>query len=239
MKLVRIIAPALCLALSLPLGACNDGKPNGTSNPPGGGGGSPDGDESGGDDSGSNDSGDASGDGGGDEGGDGGEPAAKACDAKVSETPTALFGDKVLIRAPINVELVEENPTFATTYASGGFVSACEATVDRMSLFVFENDKKKGVDKYMEEVINDMLAKSGYSGGTRGKNFVDSKTQLDTEVEYPPAGGQPPAKLYISVKKLYDYTLVTVFQTRPDEFGALKPTFSASTESLIVLPPDA
>jgi hypothetical protein len=233
-NLARLSAiSAISFSLGLAIPACKNTPPDGTSNPPGSG------DAVGkrgkrkrGGDGGASD--------GGEEGGEeGGGEAPKSCEAKVADTPTALFGDQVLIRPPINVELVEDNPTFATTFTSGGFVSACEATVDRMSLFVFNNDKKKNVKAYMDEVIDTMLANSGYKGGTRGKNFVESDVQLDTEIEYPAADGQPPAKLYISVKKLYQYALVVVFQTRPDEFGALQPSFKASAESLIVLPPDA
>ncbi len=227
----------LCLGLIAPLAGCDKNKPDGAAQPPGGEGAvaaTTDGASDGGGDSGAADPG------AGDSGGDGGTaPAAKACDAKVADTPTALFGDKVLIRPPLNVELVEDNPTFAQTYASGGFVSACDATVDKMYLFVFENDKKKDAGKYMDEVIGEMLVKNGYTGGTRGKNFAESATQVDTEVEYPSTGGAPPAKLYVSVKKLYDNTLVTVFVTRPAEFEALAPSFKESAASLIVLPPDA
>ncbi len=242
MKLNGIFAPAssivLCLGLLAPVGGCNKNKPDGTSNPPGGdgpavasGGATDPGSDAGGDE-GSGDAGDSGGD-------SGAAPAAAACKAKVADTPTALFGDKVLIRPPVNVELVEDNPTVAKTYASEGFVSACDATVDRMFLFVFENDKKKDAGKYMEEVIDEMLVKNGYTGGTRGKNFAESAVQVDTEVEYPAANGAPPTKLYVSVKKLYDNTLVTVFATRPDEFGALAPSFTESAASLIVIPPDA
>ena len=228
----------LCLGLLAPLSGCDKNKPDGAAQPPGGGGavaattdGASDGS---GDDSGGASDG---GDGGGDDGG--AAPAAAACEAKVADTPTALFGDKVLIRPPMNVELVEENPTMAQTYASGGFVSACDATVDKMYLLVFENDKKKDAAAYMTETIDGALVAAGYSNGTRGKNFVESATQMDTAVEYPAGDGAPPAKLYVSVKKLYDFSLVTVFVTRPAEFDALAPTFQESAASLIVLPPDA
>ena len=229
----------LCLGLLVPLGGCDKNKPDGAAQPPGGDGavaattdGASDG--SGDDSGGASDSGDSG------DGGDGGAaPAAKACDAKVADTPTALFGDKVLIRPPMNVELVEENPTMAQTYASGGFVSACDATVDKMYLLVFDNDKKKDAAAYMVETIDGALVAAGYKDGTRGKNFVETATQVDTAIEYPPGDGAPPAKLYVSVKKLYDYSLVTVFVTRPAEFDALAPTFQESAASLIVLPPDA
>lgn len=236
MKLARSLAKlpvslALCLSVALPLPACKNTPPDGTSNPPGSG------EEVG--KRGKRKRGDDGAEGGEEGGEEGGAEPPKTCEAKVADTPTALFGDQVLVRPPINVEIVEDNPTFATTFTSGGFVSACEATVDRMSLFVFQNDKKKNVKAYMDEIINTMLAGSGFKNGTRGKNHVETEVQLDTEIEYPAGDGAPPAKLYISVKKLYQFALVVVYQTRPDEFGALLPTFKASAESLIVLPPDA
>lgn len=241
MKLDGIFAKApslaLCLGLLTPLAGCDKDKPNGSTNPPTGADGVAD--ASGGDttEPGGDDGADA-GDG-GDGGGEAPPPAATACAAKVADTPTALFGDKVLIRPPVNVELVEDNPAFAKTYASGGFVSACDATVDNMFLYVFENDKKKDAATYMDEFISATLVKSGYVDGKRGKNFAESATQMDTEIEYPAANGVPPAKLYVSVKKLYDNTMITVFTTRPDEFSALAPTFTESAASLIVIPPDA
>jgi hypothetical protein len=222
----------LSLALGLGLVACKPDAPVGTSNPPG-------------------DSGNAAAsDGGGDDGyagdgaagssadgGDGG--GGKACEAKVAEAPTPLFGEKVLIRPPINVELVEENPAFATTFASGGFVSACEATVDRMMLFVLPSDPKKPVAKYMDEVIEQTLTQAGYQNGTRGDDVVSTETDVHSVIEYPAGGGQPPAKLYVAVSRKFTNILVVVYQTRPDEFSALKPTFRESAESLLVLPPDA
>ncbi len=235
MRIGSFTSVVLSLGLLAPLAGCDKNKPDGAAQPPTGGdavAAATDGASDGADGSDGGDAGD---------GGDGGssEPAASKCDAKVADTPTALFGDKVLIRPPLNVELVEENPTMAQTYASGGFVSACDATVDKMYLLVFPNDKKKDASAYMTETIDGALVAAGYANGTRGKNFVESATQVDTAVEYPAGDGAPPAKLYVSVKKLYDNTLVTVFVTRPAEFEALAPTFQESAASLIVLPPDA
>jgi hypothetical protein len=168
-----------------------------------------------------------------------GKETSKACTTEVADTPTPLFGEKVLIRPPVNVELVEDNPTFATTFASAGFVSACDATVDRMSIFVFQSDPKKAIGTYMDEVIDDMLTKSGFKGGTPGEPVVDTETDVHKAVEYAAADGQPPAMLYIAVTRKFDNVFVVVYQTRPDEFSALEPTFKASAESLLVIPPDA
>lgn len=234
MKLVRtLVAPVLTITLGLALGACKTDKPDGTSNPP------DDGQAvaSDGDGAGASDDGEA-GDY-GDAGGEGSSQAKTQCDAQVASTPTSLFGDRVLIRPPVNVVLVEDNPTFATTYQSGGFVSACDGTVDRMSLFVFQNDAKKQLGKYMDEVINDMLPKSGFAGGSRGSNHVDTSSDLHTDVEYPAANGSPPAKLYIAATRKLDYVLVVIYQTRPEEFPVLLPSFKESAGSVLVVPPDA
>jgi hypothetical protein len=175
----------------------------------------------------------------GDDGGEGDDAgAAASCEAKVADAPTPLFDEKVLIRPPVNVELVEENPAYATTYASSGFVSACDATVDRMHVFVFP-DQKRGLDKELDEFIDVYLVKAGFKDGSRKDNFLSTETDMHTAVEYPSAGGQPPAVLYVASARRFTNVFMIVYQTRPDEFSALKPSFKASAESLLVIPDDA
>lgn len=237
MNFVRTVtASTLVLALSLGMGGCNKTKPDGTTPPTTGG----DTAATGGGDAGSG--GDTAATGGGDTGGGdtgGGEKPAppKNCEAKVADAPTALFGEQVLIRPPINVELNEENPTMAVGAVSGGFVSACEATVDRMTLLVFENDKKKSAKAFGEEFIADYLTKGGYTGGTNGTPVVETNDEFDISVEYPAAGGQPASVLYIAVRRRHANFFTLVYQTRPGEFAALKPTFTASAKSLLVKKP--
>lgn len=234
MNLVRnLLGSALTCALALSVApGCKPTKPDGTTPPDGssskagkkkrGGGGDAGDPIAAGDDGGAAD--------------DGGAPK---CEAKVADAPTPLFNEKVLIRPPVNVELVEENPTYATTYASSGFVSACDATVDRMHIFVFESDDKKGLDKYLDEFIDVYLVKSGFKDGSRQDNFLSTATDMHTAVEYPSAGGQPPAMLYVATARRFSNVFMIVYQTRPDEFSALKPSFKASAESLLVIPDDA
>lgn len=244
MNLVRNrFAPALTLTLGLLVAAgCKPDKPAGTTNPPGEGGGAMA--DAGGDggDGGEEGTETAAGDGGGEGGaaaGDGGG-AAKTCEPQVADTPTPLFGEKVLIRPPINVELQEENPTKATTYASAGFVSACDATVDKMWVLIFEaNEQNKNLTKFMDDFIGSYLSKVGFANGERSENYVESDTALHTSVEYPAADGNPPATLYIGLTYQQGRVFAIVFQTRPDEFALLKPTFQESAQRLFVVPEDA
>ncbi|MBK6916375.1 MAG: hypothetical protein IPH07_03145 [Deltaproteobacteria bacterium] len=238
MNLVRTVLPTLALALSLGLACDSKNKPDGT-NPPdstgsvSGGGSS---DASGG---GSGDTSDASGggDGGGGDGGTTTPDKPKTCDAKTADKPAALFGERVLIRPPVNVELVEDNPTMAVAQVSGGFVSACDATVDRMTILVFENDKKKSAKDFANEMIDTYLVKGGYTGGTKGTAVVDTANDYDISVEYPATGGNPASVLYIAVRRRHENFFALVYQTRPDEFPLLQPTFKASAATLLVAKP--
>lgn len=161
------------------------------------------------------------------------EPAApKPCEAQVADVPTSLFGDRILIRPPVNVELVEDNPTLATTFST--FVSTCDATVDRMSLFVFGNDKAKSLSSYYDE-FRDTLTKSGYSNGT-DTTISESGLELMRAIEFPAADGNPPAKVLVAVSRKQDNVFVVFYQTQPDQWPGLSNTFVASARTLLVVP---
>lgn len=235
MNFVRtVFASTLVFALSVGIGGCDKKKPEGT-NPPTTGG---DTAATGGSDAGSGgDSGGTADSGGGDDGGEKPATPPKNCEAKVADAPTALFDEKVLIRPPVNVELVEDNPTMAVALVSGGFVSACEATVDRMTLLVFANDKKKSAKVFANEFVDEYLTKGGYVGGTKSSPIVETNDEFDVSVEYAAAGGQPASVLYIAVRRRHENFFTLVYQTRPGEYPALKPTFTKSASSLLVAKP--
>ncbi len=244
MKLTRkSVAPAILLGLCVGFaGACGSKKPPGT-NPPGetGAGG-----EEGGGDAGSDGGGDVT-DGGGDAGGDGGggdtagggDPGPEKCDAKVADTPTLLFGDQVIIRPPVAVEFaLDGNPTVAQAMMSGGFVSACNATVKRMLVMVYEMNKKKKPTKLMDEFITS-LESQGYKGGKKSSPYIDTATDFHLSVEYSGGGGAPATTLYLAVARRTDKDFIVVIESSPEEFGLLKPTMEESAKSLFVVPPDA
>jgi len=226
-----VFASTLVLALSTGIGGCDKKKPEGTTPPTSGG----DTAATGGDASSGGDSGGSAGGSGGDSGGET-PPPAKACEAKVADAPTALFDERVLIRPPVNVELIEDNPMKAEAVVSGGFVSACEATVDRMSLFVYENDTKKSAKVFADEFLEN-LARGGFSGGTKSSAIVETNDEFDISVEFAASGGNPATVMYLAVRRRHSNFFIIVYQTRPGEFPALKPTFTASAKSLLVKKP--
>lgn len=238
MNFVRnAFASTLVLALSLSVGGCDKTKPDGTTPPTTGGDTAATG---GAGDSGAATGGDTGGAAtdGGDSGGDTGEkpPVAKNCEAKTADAPAALFNESVLIRPPLNVELVEDNPFLAVAVVSGGFVSACEATVDEMRVMVFENDKKKSAKVFAEELLAN-LEKGGYTGGTKSAAYMDTNDEYELSIEFPASGGAPASVLYIAIRRRHANFFALVYKTRPGEFPTLKPTFAKSASTLLVKKP--
>lgn len=237
MKLARFsIAPALMFGLCLGLaGGCGAKKPPGT-NPPGEDG------KTGGKRSGKRGGGDASdgGDGGAvaDDGGDGGDGGAAptSCDAIVADSPTLIFSDLVMFRPPLGVEFPpDDNPMVQTAQMSGGFMSACDAMIKRVMVFVYQVDKKKKPATVMEEFIG-TLASQGYTGGTKSSPHVDTATDYHVSVEYGGGGGSQATVLYLAIARRGSQDFMLVFESQPDDFKLLKPTFEESAKSLLLVP---
>jgi hypothetical protein len=238
-KLVRFsVAPAILFGLCLGLaGGCGAKKPPGT-NPPGedgGGGGRKGGSKRGG---GKTDGGGgAVTDGGGDTGsGDGGGTQPTTCDAKVADTPTLIFGNGVMLRPPIGVEFPpDDNPFVQTAIMSGGFVSACDATIKRVMIFIYEADKKRKLPALVDEFLK-TLEPQGFTGGTKSAAYVDSATDYHISVEFAGGGGSQATVLYLGASRRNDKDFVAVYEMDPSELGLLKPTLEESAKSLLIVP---
>lgn len=239
---------ALCLALAP---GCGPKKPNGT-NPPttggGGGDGGAAGDGGAGGDGGGGDGGAVAGDGGGDGGDGGGTPSGETCKAETAD-PTLLFSTSILMRPPKGVEFLPDdgNPTFAQATMSGGFISACDATVKRVNVLVFPHDKKKGVSGTLDEFVAS-LEQQGYTGGKDLGVKYEGKNEKHVAWEFPAQGGNPASSLYIvaavrtgktvpPIDKI-DNVFIVVYETTPDEYSLLEPTFIESGKSLFIVPPE-
>jgi hypothetical protein len=238
-KLARFsVAPAILFGLCLGLaGGCGPKKPNGT-NPPGEDGG--DGGGGGASDGGGGASGDggggtvADGGGGGDDGG--GAAAPTSCSAKVADSPTLIFSSLVMFRPPVGVEFPpDDNPMVQTAQMSGGFVSACDASVKRVLVFSYEADKKKKLGKLVDEFIG-TLESQGYTGGTKSSAYVDTATDHHVSVEYGGAGGGEATVLYVAAARRGTSDFILVYESSPDDFKLLKPTYEESAKSILLVP---
>lgn len=167
------------------------------------------------------------------------------CKAEVAD-PALLFNETILMRPPVGVEfLPDDNPMFAQAAMSGGFVSACDATIRRVQVFVYANDAAKTLEDYQHD-FKAMLASSGYTGGTTMPMHVSAQ-ENDVAYEFPASGGQPASSLYVAARRLkgatapptgtIDNVFIVVYETSPEEFAMLEPTFKLSSSSLLVVPP--
>jgi hypothetical protein len=167
-------------------------------------------------------------------GGEGGNAGGGACEAKTTDVPTPLWGDKVLIRPPHGVELTEDSPAHAVARSSAGFVSACDASVMEMHIFTFDKQPKQTLQSFSDEIVNDFLPKNGYTDGSVKEKVVEQKDAVHVIVDYPANKGGPPASMYIASVERGDLRFAIMYRTSPDEIGMLKPTFKASAESLVL-----
>ncbi|MCB9705602.1 MAG: hypothetical protein H6711_27300 [Myxococcales bacterium] len=210
---------------------CGDKKPEGTT-PPGESGGSEAGGSGGG--GGGGGGGDESGgggdEGGGDAGGGGGE-VAQECPAEVSETPTALFADKLVMRLPKHVELVERNPFLFT---ANNVESTCEAIVTRMAVGYFEYDPNKPV----KEVRDGVMGQLGYQAGDvlgwseeseKGPNYTGI-----FEVGEGPKG-EPPVKGLVALKEAEGIHYWAIYEAHPNAWPAIKATYAESAKRMLIL----
>jgi len=236
-KLLRSLAvPFLVLGLAA---GCGKKTPEGTT-PPGetgatdaGGGGSDAGTGAGGGDAGGGEAG------GGDAKAPDGEPPAegpdpkKVCDAEVSDTPKALFGDNVLIRLPKGVELVEQTPFFARI-TSSNTMSTCDAIVSFAAVGYFQADPSKSPTATRDETL-----KSARGVDASDVTWSEETTKgRDYSAAYNiPEGpkGEPAIAGWISFKEKAGNTFWVAYETHPNAWNAVKKSFQESTKRLLIV----
>ena len=227
MMLLRTLAvPFLVLGLVV---SCGKKTPDGTT-PPG---------ETGGSDTAAGSGGSGGDAGGGDAGGGdtgGGEKpaegpdASKVCDAEVSETPKALFGDNVLIRLPKGVEVVERNEFFAQI-TSSTTQSTCDAIVSFAAIGYFATDASKSVTQIRDET----LKARGLDGDIKWADETTKNRDYSASYELPEGPkGEPPLKGWIAFKEKAGTTFWVAYETHPNAWNAVGKSFQESARRMLI-----
>lgn len=157
------------------------------------------------------------------------------CDVALADVPTPLFGERLLIRMPRNVEMLEENPTFASAQASGGFVVTCDAVLRRAGVMVFQNDDAKSLGDYAREVT-ELLEKNGYVGARDIEWTAPRTNGRRGTVVIPALHGQPETELLLDIRRFRDLLVLVMFDALPEDFARLSPSLHASADSLLAVP---
>ncbi|MEZ4453561.1 MAG: hypothetical protein R3B09_29155 [Nannocystaceae bacterium] len=231
MKLARSLAiPFLAMALSM---GCGDKKPGGTTPPGETGGGS----EAGGSDGGSSDGGGSDGgssdggsDGGSSDGGGGEDVSQKVCDAEVSDTPTALFADKLILRLPKGVELVEKTPFLM--YANKA-ISTCDAEVT-MFIGYFQYDPKGKIKEVRDQTIGQFGFPANEITGWTDETESGANYTGTFEIGQGPKG-EPPTKGLVVFKEAEGIHYYALYTAHPNAWNAIKNTFAESAKRIRIL----
>lgn len=234
MKLLPTLAVPF-LALGLTVAGCGKKNPEGT-NPPGETGGSDvsaGGESGGGEAGGEKTGGEAGGEAGGENAGaeDGPDPN-KVCDAEVSDTPTALFANNVLLRLPKGMEMIEENPFFARI-SSGNTESVCSGIITFGAIGYFQADPKKPVKQTRDETLKQRgldPAEITWSDETeKGRDYSGSYSVPADEK------GSPPIRGWFVLKEKAGTTFWYALETHPNAWNALGKTFQESGKRLLIV----
>ena len=153
------------------------------------------------------------------------------CPYELGDIPLHLW-QRVLMKVPVGVTLVEDGPTRATTRASS--ISTCGATVDRMLIIALTNDPARSLDAYLADFLAG-LEREGYGGATRGAT-KDGFSFIWTDFVFQTTSGPAPAQALVKVIREDEGVFVLFYQTHPEQWVALKETFRQSALSLSVTP---
>lgn len=181
----------------------------------------------------------AGGDGDGDAeaGGDGDSDApaggVKECDAEVSDTPAAFFADRLLVRLPKGVEIVERNEIFAQV-PNRNQQSACEVIVTNGALGYFQADAAKEPTATRDEIVTQIgyqVSDVTWSDETpQGRNYFGHYEVPGDDKGNPPVAG------YMTLKEVDGTLFWYILETHPNAYPAIKKTFMESGKRLFVVP---
>lgn len=161
-------------------------------------------------------------------------PGSAVCDAEVTEAPVALFNERVLIRPPKGVDLVEIQPNLARITSSSS-VSTCDAIVSMMLVGYFEPDPKVKFVDYRDQVLEARgIPKqqiSGWSEETaKDRSYEGSYSVPESEK------GEPPIQGWFVMKEVEGLVFWTLYETHPNAWDAVRKSFQESGRRLFVVP---
>lgn len=175
------------------------------------------------------------GDGDGDAESSGDAPPAgvKECDAQVSDTPSAYFADRVLVRLPKGIEIIERNEVFAQV-PNRNQESVCEVIVSNGALGYFQADPSKEPTTVRDEIMTQV----GYDPGQASWSD-ESPNGRNYAGHYEVPGddkGNPPVAGYMTLKEVDGTLFWYILETHPNAYPAIKKTFMESGKRLFVVP---
>ncbi|PCC66889.1 hypothetical protein SAMN02745121_00383 [Nannocystis exedens] len=172
---------------------------------------------------------------GGEAGGGGAAPAGPPpCQPALADTPTALFGTRILVRMPKGVELAEQNPFYAQAVAPDQATSCGQPVAyAAVGFFEYPNAPVTAVRDQVLELRGIAKGTATWEDeGTRGKTYTGAYSAPADA-----ATGAPAVRGWFVLRDANDkYGYFALYETDPAHWDALKPVLVASGKSLLVKP---
>jgi hypothetical protein len=161
--------------------------------------------------------------------------AAPPCQPALADTPTSLFGTRILVRLPKGLELVEQNPFYAQAASPRG-TTTCGQPITYAAIGFFEYPANSAV----QEVRNTLIEMRGLAAanvtwddeGSRGRTYTAGYSAPADA-----ATGAPAVRGWFVLRESNEkYAYFALYETDPAQWDAVKPVFVASGRSLLVKP---
>lgn len=161
--------------------------------------------------------------------------AAPPCQPALADTPTALFGTRILVRLPKGLELVEQNPFYAQAASPRGTTN-CGQPITYAAMGFFEYPANSPV----QDVRNTLIEMRGLTAanvtwddeGARGRTYTAGYSAPADA-----ATGAPAIRGWFVLRESNEkYAYFALYETDPAQWDAVKPVFVASGRSLVVKP---
>lgn len=154
--------------------------------------------------------------------------APAPCQPALDDEPTGLFGFRMLLRLPVGVELMEQNPFYARSVAANQ-ASSCGTPVYFTAIgYLRSTAPLTDVRKYVLQLRG--LAQAPTFAG---ESNLGSQLQAIYEVPQSQSGA-PPLRGWLVLKRDGGWVYWVLLEAHPSNFAALEGTFKAVTSSLMI-----
>lgn len=167
------------------------------------------------------------------------DPAKKVCDAKVSDKPTALFAETMLIRLPYGLAeeaLIEQSPflLLARPFESVGCIEGLPgADINVTAMGYFQDNKKRAV----KDIALELLTAQGYTGTPKVADESVKDRNIEFSAEYAADDKHPnPSKVWVAMKTKFGRNYYVLFDVHPNAWNAVRKTLKESTDRMFLLP---
>ncbi len=176
----------------------------------------------------------AAGGGGAAAGAQAGVPVAAPCQNALADTPTSLFGTRMLLRLPKGVALVEQNP-FLAQAASASQKTNCGQAVTYAASGFFQYPTNSTATQVRDQLMElrgiPAAALTWDDEGTRGRTYTGAYSAPADD-----AAGRPAVRGWFVLRDGDLYAYFTMFEADPAAWAEVKPVLVASGKSLVIKP---